>query len=63
MKTLQSLLQTEWHMSQPAGWFPQQQLQTLLGVAVGVTSYCALCQGYHRGNLHDVNYTTKYNVI
>ena len=38
-----------------AGWFPQQQLQTLLGVAVGVTSNCALCQVYHRGNLRDVN--------
>ena len=27
---------------QSSGWFPQQQLQTLLGVSVGVTSGCAL---------------------
>ena len=42
------LQHTEWHMTehQSAGWFPQQQLQTLLGVAVGVTSNCALCQVY-----------------
>ena len=48
---------TQWHMTQhqSAGWFPQQQLQTLLGVAVGVTPNCALCQLRHRGNPLDVN--------
>ena len=37
-----------------AGWFPQQKLQTLLGVSVSVTSNCAFCQLCHRGNLRDL---------
>ena len=49
------LTDAESRVHQSAGWFPQQQLQTLLGVAVGVTPNCALCQVCHRGNLRDVN--------
>ena len=40
---------------QSAGWFPQQQLQTSLGVSVGVTPNCAFCRLCHRGNLCYVN--------